>query len=283
MAVRSMIFSLYADQVQDLGQSVWLGSIIRLLRKVDIAETAVRTTVARMAREGWLRAVRHGRRSYYSLTPRGQKLLREGIPRVLTRRQVAWDGNWCVLLYSIPEASRSVRDRLRKELSWLGFGALSDGVWVSPNNPDLEQELRDLVAKHNISRHVHIFIGRYWGPLTDREVVSHCWDLEAINEAYFEFIGRWEPRLASYKARLQRGERVPDDEAFVARFLMGHEFRKFPFRDPDLPPQLLPAGWLGYEALRIFHEYRDMLADAAQRFFMVSEPYPPPVEVSARS
>jgi len=279
MAVRSMIFTLYADLVKDLRASIWLGSLIRLFREMDIAETAVRTTVARMAREGWLQAERHGRRSYYSLTPQGQKLLQEGIPRVLTRRQVAWDGRWCVFLYSIPEASRSVRDRLRKELSWLGFGSLSDGVWIAPNNPDRAQELRDLVQKYRIERNVHIFVGRYWGPLSDREVVTRCWDLEAINEGYFEFIGRWQPRMAAYKAELEKGRPFPDNRCFVERFLMGHEFRKFPFRDPDLPPQLLPAGWLGYEALRLFHEYRNLLAEPAERFFLATEPYPPAVTV----
>lgn len=278
-----MIFSLYAEQVQDLKQSIWLGSIIRVFRELDIGETATRTTVARMAREGWLQAVRHGRRSYYSLTPEGQKPLREGIPRVLTRRQVPWDGSWCVLFYSIPEASRSIRDRLRKELSWQGFGSLSDGVWVAPNNPDRGQELRDLVAKHGIGRHVHVFIGRYWGPLTDREVVSRCWDLEAINDAYFEFIGRWEPPLRAFKARMDKGEAIPERECFVEEFLMGHEFRKFPFRDPDLPPQLLPAGWLGYEALRLFREYRELLAEGSRRFFLQTEPYAPPIEVPASS
>ena len=35
-------------------------------------------------------------------------------------------------VFSVPEADRHLRHRLRTELSWLGFGTVSPGVWIAP-------------------------------------------------------------------------------------------------------------------------------------------------------
>ena len=37
-----------------------------------------------------------------------------------------------LVAFSIPEQNRAARDSLRKQLRWLGFAPLYDGLWVSP-------------------------------------------------------------------------------------------------------------------------------------------------------
>ncbi len=41
-------------------------------------------------------------------------------------------------------------------------------------------------------------------------------------------------------------------EAFVGYLSVVDDWRKLPFRDPGLPPQVLPADWSGPAAVRLF-------------------------------
>jgi phenylacetic acid degradation operon negative regulatory protein len=38
----------------------------------------------------------------------------------------------------------------------------------------------------------------------------------------------------------------------VERIRLIHDYRRFPFQDPDLPLELLPTGWLGRQAHDVF-------------------------------
>jgi len=43
-----------------------------------------------------------------------------------------------------------------------------------------------------------------------------------------------------------------------------HAWRRFPLIDPALPPELLPAGWSGVRAAKLFRRRRAQWHDAAQ-------------------
>ena len=45
-----------------------------------------------------------------------------------------------------------------------------------------------------------------------------------------------------------------------------HEWRKFLFRDPGLPDELLPADWAGTRAAEFFDFHAERLGPAAGRF-----------------
>ena len=65
-------------------------------------------------------------------------------------------------MYNIPEEKRQLRDELRKELQWSGFGNLSNGCWVSPNN--FEKEINLLISKYKIEEYVQLFLSEHIGP-----------------------------------------------------------------------------------------------------------------------
>ena len=48
---------------------------------------------------------------------------------------------------------------------------------------------------------------------------------------------------------------------------MVHAWRKFPFLDPDLPGELLPARWPRARAHALFHERHERWDAAAREYF----------------
>jgi phenylacetic acid degradation operon negative regulatory protein len=261
---QSMLFTLYGDYIVHRGGEVWVGSLIQIAAQFGLSAQAVRSSLSRMSRNGWLRGRRQGNRSYYSLTPKSKRLLEEGARRIFVRRTGAWDGRWRVLTYSIPERRREVRDDLRKQLTWMGFGPLGSGAWISPHA--LEAEVEALAERLSIRDLVELFTATHVGFADDRALARRCWDLAALNRRYAAFLAQYQPRYETHRARLARGERVPESHCFVERFLLLHEYRRFFFLDPELPVELLPEGWLGAEAAQLFHAYHQLLADPANAY-----------------
>jgi phenylacetic acid degradation operon negative regulatory protein len=73
---------------------------------LDVSEHAARNTLSRMSRKGWLVARKDGRRSQYSLTPRGWSLLVQGEKRIFEPPFREWDGMWHIVVFSLPEKKR---------------------------------------------------------------------------------------------------------------------------------------------------------------------------------
>src|SRR5690606_24964057 len=57
---KSVVMTVFGDAVMPRGGSAWLGSLIDLLAPFGISDRLVRTSVFRLAEEGWLEATRSG-------------------------------------------------------------------------------------------------------------------------------------------------------------------------------------------------------------------------------
>ncbi len=239
------------------GGSLWIGALIALMAPFGLSSAAVRQAVSRMSRQGWLSARREGNRAYYRVTERGLRRIAELSPRIYGP-VVEWDGRWRLLSYSIPERDRKRRDRLRKELSVLGWAPLGPSTWLSP--ADTLGAAREAAESVGALEAVQLFDGLYRGPRTDRELIARCWDIDAIARAYREFIERYPPLLEQHRERT-------DEEAFVERLWLVHDYRKFTYLDPGLPSELLPAHWPGTTAAAAFRSYYAALDAQSQRYF----------------
>ena len=261
---QDLVFTLFGDQLLHRGAPVWVGSLIELLRPLGLSAGGVRTVLSRMAAKGWLQARREGRRSFYDLTERGRALLEEGEARIYhPPRDAPWDRLWYLVAYSVPEEKRKVRDQLRTRLQWLGFGQLGNGLWISPHH--MRGAVNRLAGDLGVAEHVELFRAQYQGYSSVDHLVAQCWDLPALDRRYEEFISRHGPEHDRLVEGLGAGT-VGVEEAYVRRFWLVHEYREFPLLDPYLPRELLPAGWHGDEAARLFEACHDLLTTPAERY-----------------
>ena len=185
-------------------------------------------------------------------------------PSVFTNpRKDPWDQRWYVLTYTIPETQRHLRHRLRQRLTWLGFGRLGPATWISPR--DLRPEVSRIAERMGIAGQVDLFGAKYLGLSQARDLVARCWDMEQLNRAYLDFIGHHRPAWQQFVTQASDGP-VNSHAAFIQRFLLVHEYRSFPYVDPNLPPELLPNDWLGDEAIHLFQSYAAALAPSANNY-----------------
>lgn len=261
---QDMVFTVYGDYIRHQGGEAWTGSLIELLGLFGLTAQAVRSTLSRMSRKGWLASRKAGRHSFYSLTPKCLQLLEEGAQRIFQPRCDPWDGRWYLLTYSIPESKRVLRRGLRKRLQWLGFAALHQATWISPR--DLRPQVEKVVDALDIHANVEFFTAEHHGFSSDQEIVARCWNLQELNEYYADFVARYDPVLREHQARLQSGDGPKLDECFVHRFMLVHEFRSSPYVDPNLPRELLPEHWLGERATELFQQIHDLLSEGADAF-----------------
>ena len=256
---RSLLFTLYGDYVHPLGhEEARVGTLVRLAAELGVTGNALRSALSRMTREGWLAPVRNSGAPRYRLSPRGHDLIEEGIRRIYGRHRASWSGRWLLVSYSLPEPRRGQRDRLRQGLSFLGLGSLGNGLFISPH--DLRQQVRELIRRYGVEREVTVHHGTLEWPEEPAQIVARAWDLEKVGARYRQFLQEIRPAL-------REGDHLDDRESFRRRFMLTHEFRRFPFTDPDLPDALLPPAWVGTEAKEAFLAYNRKLRSRAERFY----------------
>ena len=72
---KSLVMTIFGDSVVPHGGMVWLGSLIEMLAPFGVNDRLLRTSVFRLAQEGWLGSQRDGRRSNYAIMPDAQRRL----------------------------------------------------------------------------------------------------------------------------------------------------------------------------------------------------------------
>ena len=256
---RSLIFDILGDCRRAGATEIRLKLLVQLGELVGIAPENMRVLVARMREEGWFEVRRDGRESIYTFTPRTLQLIEEGRQRIFRSEPSTWDGSWSLVIYTVPETDRPTREQLRRDLSWLGFGPLAPATWVSPFR--LLDRVADLGAALPNAK-LDLLTMRSSGLAADRSIAERCWELDSLNEEYAAFIRAL--RLRMVKARTKDLEPTA---AFTQRIRLVHEYRRFPYRDPGLPPDLQPPGWLGDEGRELFVEAHKTLARGAEEYF----------------
>jgi phenylacetic acid degradation operon negative regulatory protein len=252
---RSALFDVYGDHLRTRGGEAPVAALVRILAPLDIAAPAVRTAISRMVRQHWLTAVKLDSGPGYRLTPRAERRLSDAATRIYRRGISAWEKQWHLLaLDHIPQ--RAARDRVRTGLGYLGYAPLRDDTWISPR---ASGEVDALLTQEGVRAR------RFWAQHDgdDAALAAQAWDLDGLGRAY----SRWlveAHELVDQPAGAEVAD--PDQDDFVVRSRLVHEWRKFLFRDPGLPRELLPPGWSGAQAAAFFDREAQRLLPGAERY-----------------
>ncbi|MEV5824148.1 PaaX family transcriptional regulator C-terminal domain-containing protein [Spirillospora sp. NPDC052242] len=252
-----LVLGLFMDYWPDRAAYLPSAAMVELLTEFDNTAPSARAAIARLARRNVLEAAKKGRRTYYRLTATAARSLGRVQERVVRFRaeERPWDGAWTTVMFSVPEERRDVRHVARTRLRYLGYAPLYDNVWVSPRaDRDQTVELFESVGVANatVLRAEVTYAAGGGDPLS-------AWDVDAIGARYAEYIAEFAPLLE----RVEHG-RVGAAEALVARTEVKESWRELLSVDPELPADLLPAGWPGRRARRIFAGVYDGLGPLAE-------------------
>jgi phenylacetic acid degradation operon negative regulatory protein len=257
---RALIVTVYGLYAREVGGWLSVAAIIRLLAELGVEEPAVRSSISRLKRRDLLVAERVEGVAGYRLSDAARSILDEGDRRIFDRGRATLPEGWVLAVFSVPESERDKRHQLRSRLAWLGFGTVSAGVWIAPAH--LLDETRDVLRRNGLTGYVDLFCAEHVGFGDARDQVPQWWDLERLQELYDEFLGRYGPALSRYRRRRSLDER----QAFADYVAALTEWRRLPFLDPGLAPELLPPRWNGVRAAETFFELHTRLAAPAHRF-----------------
>lgn len=254
-SARSLLLTVLGEFVLRQDEPVWTVAIVAMMGVLGVEEKSARQALSRTAAEGWLESERVGRSVRWSLTSPGRRLLTDGAERIYSfgTSTPRWDGTWLVLYVSVPEAKRKLRHRLRTRLSWAGFGSPEPGIWISPH-PGQRAEANGIIEDLGLREQAMSFAGPFGGVGDEQTMVERAWDIAGIEAQYERFVDEFDDLHPA-----------DGDPMLFAQTRLVHEWRRFPFLDPQLPPSLLPVHWSGRRAAALFHEKHAAWDEGAQR------------------
>ena len=131
-----------------------------------------------------------------------------------------------------------------------GFGSPLPGVWVAPSGVPVPDEA---------ARAIRLEVSAEDD--SGRRLLRESWPLDRTADAYLKFMKTFEP----LRAWSGRRDALTEADAFTARILLIHHYRRVVLRDPLLPTALLPKDWPGSAARALCGDiYRALLAKSEQ-------------------
>ncbi|MDB5961809.1 MAG: paaX [Massilia sp.] len=260
---KSLVVTIFGDTVAPHGGTVWLGSLIELAAPFGVNDRLLRTSVFRLAQEGWLVANRDRRRSSYSILPQALPRFERANRRIYAPLEIQWDGTWTLVMAAGGMVDAPVRAALRKELLWEGYAQLSAGLFGHPASDGavLDELLGRTGARHQVFACSASALPNVQGRALP-ELVADGWDLSDVSAGYEQFIAQFSPLLELAP------ESIAPEQAFVIRTLLIHAYRRVQLHDPMLPVELLPDPWPGARAYELARTLYRAVQDAAEQHVM---------------
>jgi phenylacetic acid degradation operon negative regulatory protein len=262
---RALIVTIYGLYARESAGWLSIATVIRLMAELGVDEPAVRSAISRLKLRGLLEARREAGVAGYGLSGHGAEILAQGDRRIFDRPKPSAADGWLLAVFSVPEHERARRHALRSRLAWLGFGTVSAGVWIAPRQ--LAGETRDALVTDGLSDYVSLFTADYLAFGDVREKIGQWWDLDRLGQLYQGFIDSARPVLAYWQAGASGGQRSPAGDtgrAFGDYVRVLTAWRRLPFLDPGLAPDMLPPDWYGSQAAELFGQLRGLLSGPAR-------------------
>ena len=237
----SIVITVFGDAIVPRGGSVWLGTLLEFFDALDVDHGVVRTAMSRLAADGWLERNKVGRNSFYRLNEKGRQTFDTAARHIYDPPPSDWTGRFELLLIGNGEDRDASRDALKNA----GFGSPLPGVWVAPSGVPIPEQAAGAI-RLEVSAEDD----------SGRRLLRESWPLERTADAYQKFMKTFEP----LRGWIGRGASLGEADAFTARILLIHHYRRVVLRDPLLPTALLPRDWPGSAARTLCGEiYRGLL------------------------
>lgn len=241
ISARSVLVTIFGDTVLPVTRSLWLSQLFLLTDAFGFNHRLVRTSMYRLAAEGWLTNERVGRQSCYHLTELAVRESEYAATRIYHATPSDWSGTWSLVLLDNSGLETEEQATLTAHLRWHGFVTLGRGLLGSPTVTSAEvRELCDLLRP---AAHVPVASATFddLSELVDGGFFSAGFNTPDIASAYEDFVARYEP--------IQRNGLLSSSiDAFALRTMLVHDIRRIRLRFPDIPSRLLPPDWIGDRA-----------------------------------
>ncbi|MFY8115282.1 MAG: PaaX family transcriptional regulator C-terminal domain-containing protein [Rhabdaerophilum sp.] len=228
----SLLVTIFGVVALPRGEALRLSDLQDWLGALGIEPGLVRTALSRLVSNGTLTRERDGKAALYRLSAGAEDDFGRAAALIFGDDRPQPDGRLHLVL--IEEGSD--RAALRADLAESGYGALAATCFIRPVHAGREDRKGEGLTG---------FHAEGDGALAAR--LQGLWPLAGLQAGY--------RMVAGHAAALM--PLVPDlgwRDAFLARLLLVHEFRRLVLRDPFLPEGLLPPDWPGPEARRLFDE-----------------------------
>jgi phenylacetic acid degradation operon negative regulatory protein len=252
--LRHLIITVYGLYARHDGGWLSVATLIRLLADIGIEEPAARSAISRLKRRGILQSRRYGGAAGYQLSAEALAILREGDERIFRRHRATPADGWVLAVFSVPESERHRRHVLRSELTRLGFGMVAPGVWIVPAHP--QDTTAETLRRLGLDGYADLFRAEHLAFGDPAAKIRRWWDLDELERQYEAFIQAHEPGPPELA---RRDGACGGAEAFGAYVRLLTDWRRFPYLDPGLPAELLPADWVGVRAADLFFALRERL------------------------
>jgi phenylacetic acid degradation operon negative regulatory protein len=238
---RRLLMTVMGEFLLPSGGAAWTATFIDVLGRFEIDPGTTRQALARTAAAGWLSSERVGRQTRWRLTASGEQLLVEGAKRIYEFAGPAldWDRHWLVVVTSVPESDRRARHLLRTRMTWAGLGSPAPGIWLGTHT-DRIGEVEGVLERAGLAETANVFVAERLALGSIHALANSTWDLAGIETEYEQFLAEFSSAKAADHLR--------------TLIELVHAWRRFPWRDPALPLELLPRDWKGARAAKLFHD-----------------------------
>ena len=257
---KSHLVTVFGDVMSGHGQWIWLGSLIEALQGLGYSERLVRTSVFRLVQDDWLQTEKIGRRSYYCFTESAKLHNEKAARRIYAGDVPTWDGRW--LIVTPAYVSEPKLTQFRRQLDWLGFSPLAGGVYAHPSFE--QQSLEETVEEMALSDAVVIFTSKTLDKSSAavlKKLVHDRWNIKQLESDYQQFLTVYQP-LQQLVSEVE----LTDQQSFLLRTLLIHEYRRILLKDHELPEDMLPESWAGFAAHSLVSQMYGQLAESSNRY-----------------
>lgn len=253
----SLLITVFGDVLFPRGGAVWLSDLLALMERFQLSQRLVRTSLTRLAQDGWFAIDQVGRRSVYRLSELGASRVREASPRIYgDPRRDDWGGTWTLALLS--QVLPDEREELRRQLSALGMRPATPNTFLAPADASLQSALIALQGQFPV-----IVLSNAAPDNASQQhlmgLTQSAWDISSISVDYDAFIDQFRESVAP---PVFEGT---DIDALLTRIMLVHQYRRLILRDPGLPLAVLPAHWSGLRAYQLVRSAYGRLLSPSER------------------